>query len=453
MVIHYQAFREELYIEHLEEAAFQYETRLSWLHDPQIGWQDLEDIDHAIEVHIDALLVGEKLGLKVCIENLEDAEASVLHVIVRVFCRYRLIDRLSHLWTLFDFDDEEKVTAVADALKWECPQQWFPPLLKVFAKKRKANMFAVLVPSIAYQSRESGEHLLTALEHANSEDIAGIIWAISHCERNIQAACVGKLMPFINNDDEKIVEKAVTALMMMGESNVLTQGHKYFMQMPIVFAIGGGVKDSEKLIALAKTDAADEACLMALGLSGNLDSVPVLLAYLKHPDLGAIAAQALQLITGASLYQEKHEKDVVEKDELFDHEIQAFEKGELPKNIDGNPYGVEVRELATEKKIWSDWLQDNKNTFTKGTRYRNGRPFSVMELVNNLIDNQSSFSLRQYAYEELVIRYGLDTPFAADDLIYKQQDHINNMYFWAQSNQQTFVEGRWYFGGKQMIDA
>ncbi|WP_086931505.1 hypothetical protein [Agarilytica rhodophyticola] len=451
MVIHYQAFREELYIEHLEEAAFQYETRLSWLHDPQIGWQDLEDIDQAIEMHIDALLVGEKLGLKVCVESLADAEASTLHVIVRVFCRYRLIDRLSHLWTLFDFDDEDKVSAVADALKWECPQQWFPSLLKVFGKKRKANMFPVLVPSIAYQSRQSGEHLLTALDNAEEENLPQILWAISRCERNIQKQATTKLLPFSKHDDAQIVARAVLALMMMGDAKVLNQSHAHFTSMPMMFAIGGSIKDSEKLIALAKTDAADEQCLMALGVAGNLDAVPVLLAYLKHEELGASAAQAMQLITGAGLYEDKHEADEVEQDELFEHELEDFAKGELPKNIDGHPFGVEVRQLITKKAPWAAWLDQHKSQFTKGLRYRNGRPFSPMELVNNLIDNQSPFSLRQCAYEELVIRYGIDIPFAPDELIYRQQDCINKMYFWAQSNQQVFVDGKWYFDSKEII--
>jgi len=55
-------FSTGIYQEHLEEASFLYEQRLSLFDDPEITWLDIEDF----EAHIDGLVVGEDLALLVC---------------------------------------------------------------------------------------------------------------------------------------------------------------------------------------------------------------------------------------------------------------------------------------------------------------------------------------------------------------------------------------------------
>ena len=55
MALHAKDFREELYVEHLEEAAYLYETRCHWLIDADVSWLDLEENDTRIEAHLDAL--------------------------------------------------------------------------------------------------------------------------------------------------------------------------------------------------------------------------------------------------------------------------------------------------------------------------------------------------------------------------------------------------------------
>lgn len=448
MALHDRYFLEELYTEHLEEAAFQYETRLNWLSDEEIAWQDLDDLDNYLEAHLDALVVGDKFALDFCLDNLDDADASILHVMVRLFCRHQRIDCLSKVWLNFDFDDTEKGVAVADALKWECPESWFPSLLKVFSGP-KTEMYNILAPSVAYRSRDTGEALLSALSKAREDSLANIIWAVSRCEKNIKQEAIKILAPYLKKDE--LVSQTVIALMMMGESKALAQCEPFFTVLPIAFSLGGGLSHSRKIIEILKGGGADEESILAAGLSGNLEAVAPLLTYLKHPDHANTAAEALQLMTGANLYIEEHVADKVEEDELFDHEIEAFKQGELPKNIDGNPFGVEVRKLSIDKDVWLQWFQENKQQFVKGKRYRNGRLFSPAELLNNLLSNQSSFELREYAYEELVIRYGMDIQFAADDLIYKQQAQLNEIHQWVHKSQSLFPAGRWLFAGQELL--
>ena len=50
-------FETELYQEHLEEASFLYEQRLTLFDDIEITWLDIEDFEERFEAHIDALVV------------------------------------------------------------------------------------------------------------------------------------------------------------------------------------------------------------------------------------------------------------------------------------------------------------------------------------------------------------------------------------------------------------
>jgi hypothetical protein len=56
--------------------------------------------------------------------------------------------------------------------------------------------------------------------------------------------------------------------------------------------------------------------------------------------------------------------------------------------------------------------------------------------------------VRQLAYEELVIRYGIDVPFETDMLVLQQQLALAKYSEWMKVNGSRFKEGGWYFAGK-----
>lgn len=448
MAINNKVFRQELYIEHLEEASYLYETRVAWLVDDEVGWQDLERIDETIEAHIDALMVGEELALAACIESLAEADFATLHAIVRVFCRHRLIEHLAKLWGEFDFDDQEKIRAVADALKWECPPEWFPHLLAVFKGARK-DMFPVLAPSVAYCNMRPDSTFLQALERTAPEHLATMIRAISLTTETPQL-CSAKLAQYVNHVDEKVAAEAAYALLRLGYSQVVDQCRAWIKRLPHVVVLGGQGHDVQLLLQLASTGVADGDCLIALGLCGDPQAVPILLGYLKHPDYAPMAALGLQLISGANLYDDIHVPDPVTEDELFEEEVAPFKEGQLPPNIDGNPYGSEVSQLSINQDAWSAWFEKNKQAFNAGIRYRNGRVLSPAELVVNLIDNQMPYSIRELVYQELIIRYKLDIPFESDDLISRQKLALNAIHKWAGSDARRFNDGGWYFAGQSV---
>lgn len=451
MAINLKQFLHELYEEHLEEAAFHYESRCAWLQDKEIGWQDLIDHDVSMEAHLDALVVGTTTALNICIDSLGEAEFSQLHIIVRLFCRHQSIDNLAKLWIDFDFDDAEKIQAIADALKWECPQQWLPHLLHVFSTD-KVDMFPVLAPAVAYHSRHSGQALLSALTSCKDEHLTVMVWAISCCDKSIKNICINEIRPLLTHQDIELVEQVAKTLLIMGDETVIDQCHDKVARLPYIYALSGGKSANQMLLRLAKEGIADGDSLMALGLSGDISAVPNLLAYLKHPDYAEMAAQALQLFSGANLYGNVHIAEKVEEDELFENEVEDFKMGVLPKNIDGNPFGDEIQQLSLDQQLWQSWFQQHKDQFVEGLRYRNGQLMTPGEILNGLVSNQTPYKIRQFLYEELRINYDVNIAFNADDLVYMQKNQLNEIYQWVEQNKASFKPGSWYFNGTEILD-
>lgn len=446
MAIHYQAFREELYIEHLEEAAFQYETRTNWLRDKEIGWQEVQQVDTALEAHLDALMVGETLAVKVCLNALEDADPSTLHVIVRILCRHKLIDRLNKLWSDFDFEDQEKVNAVADALKWECPVDWLPEFVKVYSSG-KTELFPVFAQAIAHKGRDNAELLLSAVPKLDDEAKKTVIEASRLCDKKNKQNYSAALTSICSTEKTDDLQEALITSLVYGHIKPLVANQALLEKLPLAFALAGNASHAKMLTATAQKGTASEDALFALGLLGSLESVPSLLGYLKHPDYAPTAALALNLITGASLYEDVHTPDDVEEAELFEHELEAYAKGELPKNIDGVPYGGEVHQLTLNPALWQQWLEQNKQNFQTGQRYRNGKLYSPRELLSNLVNNQTPFRIREFAHYELMARYGLDVVFVPDELIHTQQRQLNLLHQMLQSGGFP-PDGTWCFQGK-----
>jgi hypothetical protein len=82
-----RAFLIEPYGEYFEEASFLYEQRLSLFEDLEVSWEDIGDFEERFEAHIDGLVVGDELALKVCQTQASEGDVGERHAALRVFCR------------------------------------------------------------------------------------------------------------------------------------------------------------------------------------------------------------------------------------------------------------------------------------------------------------------------------------------------------------------------------
>jgi uncharacterized protein (TIGR02270 family) len=450
MAVSIRQFNIELYEEHLEEASFLYEQRLSLLDDPEITWKDLTEFEDRFEAHIDALVVGEEVALEVCRTQAQEGDFGELHAAVRVFCRQHKGDFVAEAWRDLDSEDLERSKAIGDALRDECHNNWQQSLTPIF-QRDYFNLIPVAAPVFGYRRFKAEEALLHALNKAPANILPSVIWALG---RVGEQATHEALLPLLEHSDDAVRAAAAQSLLRFGEAEVISRivPRAPFDNWPVTaLGLGGGRNASNVLLERVKRGGADNDCLIALGLLGNLSAVKALYSSLANEDLARSAATGLYLITGAEVYEEIFVPEEIDEDELFEEELEAYRKeGKVPTKPDGEPFGESIRRLSQNPQDWENWLRENKSRFNPNSRYRVGKPYSPACLLETLMSETSPYRARQLAIEELKIRYDADFPIEADMPVVMQEKILPQIAQWVQSNEARFQPGAWYFAGRPM---
>lgn len=440
-------FANDLYLEHLSEASFLYEQRLTLVDDPEIIRLDIKDFEDRFEPHIDGLVVGEELALEICKQQGDFGE---LHAAVHVFYRQNRKDLVLEVIEGLDPEDAEKISAVSDALKYELPASWQNEFIQMLSNGDQ-KLTPIIARVAGYQRLAVGKELFQALQKNDLASLAVITWALGRIrEKDI---CAILLRNYLQHEEESICAESALALLRMGEQTVLdqclqnVQSHNWPL-LPL--GLGGSRSSVPVLMNRASTDMISADCLISLGLLGNITSIDMLLAHLTNDTLAESAAIALNLITGAELYEEAFIPEVIDEDELFEEELEDFKKGKVPTRPDGKPFVTTITRLSQKPEDWQQWWTENKKWFTPNVRYRNGKPYSPACLLENLESEKSPNKVRKLAYEELVIRYDIDFPFETDMFVIEQKKAIAKYAEWIKANEARFQPGKWYFNGQLM---
>jgi uncharacterized protein (TIGR02270 family) len=423
MALNDEAFHKELYVEHLEEGAFQYATRIAWFSDDEVGWQDSERLELAIEAHLDALVVGGDQALRVCLDLLPNADFDQLFMIVLLLCRLRSTQNLAQLWQSFDFADDQKLRAVRDAFLWECPPEWAAHIGKVF-ESSNAGLYPVLAPCLPRLRLSIGAAYPRAMTKVAANHLPIMLAALPLLPDARQLS--PNLQTLIDHHEISIAEAAILASLLLGQRSALARCRAESQSFPLHLVVAGELDEARRILTLAEAGNANADCLLALGLWGNPGSAPVLLRYLPHENYGAMAAYALHLITGAPLFETARDSEQVTEDELFEHELDDFQQGNLPPVFAGD----DIEKLSRDPVRWQEWLVSNSAHFQAGQRYRLGELATPAVMVQQLIDNRTPNRIRQWVYLELVLRYGLDVTFDPRDTVARQQESLRSIYQW-----------------------
>jgi uncharacterized protein (TIGR02270 family) len=440
-------FAWNIYLEHLEEASFLYEQRLTLFDDPEITWLDIEDFEDRFEPHIDGLVVGEELALEVCREQAIEGDFGELHAAVRVFCRQKRLELLQEVVDKLDPEDEESIQAICDALRYELPVEWEGEFVQKLMGDSPVLM-QVVTKLIGYRRINNADTLLQTLQNCNLETSISVVWALGRLRE--QKARVPLFNGYLQSGDESVRSAAALTLLRIGEPQAVTY---CLCQAPTqnwpLLSIGLGGSQSAVPVLLEK--AAKEAsfdCLISLGLLGDVKAIESLLARLTSAEFAEPAAMALNLITGAELYEEVFIPDEIDEDELFEEELEKYRQGEAPARPDGEPFGITITRISEKPEDWHNWWKENKSRFDSKIRYRNGKAYSPACLLENLESEKSPHRVRQLAYEEFVIRYGIDFPFETDMFVTDQKQALAKYTEWIEANASQFKPGKWYFAGQ-----
>jgi len=442
-------FETELYQEHLEEASFLYEQRLTLFDDPEITWPDIEDFEERFEAHIDALVVGEEPALNVCKAQAIEGDFGELHAAVRVFCRQNRLDFVQECLEALDPEDTERVQAISDALNHELSAEWRDEFIRILSEADQ-RLIPVAAKLIGYRRLSSGKELLHALQQNNSQAVSNIIWSIGRVREQYARALL--FNKYLKHEDESVCSATALALLRIGDPQTLDHclHSTHSGNWPLLpLGLGGSRSTAAVLIESATNNKTSADCLIALGLLGDVSAVETLLSDLGNADLAESAAMALNLITGAEIYEEVFIPEEIDEDELFEEELEKLKRGESLYPPGEEP-GTTITRLSQKLEDWQNWWVENKSHFIPGISYRNGKPYSPACLLENLESEKSPRIVRQMAYEELVIRYGIDFPFETDMLVSQQKQAIAKYAEWIKANGGHFQEGNWYFAGKLM---
>jgi len=447
MAVSIRNFLAELYQEYLEEASFLYSQRLNLLNGPEISWLDIEAFENRFEAHIDGLIVGEGQALEICKQRAAEGDSGELHAAVRVFCRQDRKDLFLESLDGLDPDDDEKMAALCDALKCELPENWHGDLGAMLTSgDMKLIRLAAVV--LGYRRMDAGEDLIRVLRERASIPPAEVVWALGRLKEREAGSPLFSILATPGDSDRY---DTALSLLRIGEQKALDKclgliESEDWVYIPI--GLAGGRSAVKPLLEAASMDGPSGDCLIALGLLGDISAVEMLLPKLSDERFAESAALALDLITGAQLYEEAFIPEEIDEDELFEPELEAYRKGEPPLRPDGRPYGTTVKRLSQNPDDWAEWWVRNKPGFSPDLRYRKGAPYAPATLLQSIAHPESPYALRQLAYEELVIRYGVDFAFEANMPVAQQKNIIPDMQRWTASASGRFKDGVWYFAGR-----
>jgi hypothetical protein len=161
---------------------------------------------------------------------------------------------------------------------------------------------------------------------------------------------------------------------------------------------------------LANKDASPEQIndvLLALGLLGLPETITVLLPYLQQPDYAENAAMALQVMTGADLFEEVFIPEKTDPDSLYPEEREKYERGE-PLYPEGEEPGAKINRVCQQFELWQQWHNEHKAQFVDDQRYRYGQVITAQVLLDAVKADKTPHRIRAFIVDELAIQFRVD---------------------------------------------
>jgi hypothetical protein len=422
-----KAFLIELYREYLEDASFLYDQRRALLADPEISWRDLDSFDERLEACLDGLVVGGDLGIDVCKDRLENGDAGEVYAAIRVLCRQGRKETVLETRNKLTPDEPERLIAIADALKQDCPEAWLDDLAELdFAGERGDAQLMLFARIVGHRRwKRAAAKLAGALPNAGPEAIPEILWAMG---RTGSAETRRVLTAHLKDANERVRQSAADALLSLHDSSVgsLLSAAKEPWAMRITALAGGEAKSA---IAYGTTPAPDASAetILALGLNGKVRVVPILLNSLGMSKQPAACAQALDLILGAGV-----------RETVFVPEPKAADSNGPDSSPelrpDGKPYGSTITRLAFDPNSWRKWWEEYGRNFDPSIRYRLGRTWSLDAVLATIEQDYMPWTIRQWCVQEFRMHSGYDWDFEIDMPVAQQLTALSAARSWIRAN-------------------
>jgi hypothetical protein len=368
------------------DASWLYEQRQNFLKDPHYIWSQLKPFESRLDKTLDALVCSDESVDLFCISHAFYGDVGDLFTSAFVLAKRHGLSSIQSIISDMDIENSAMRAAIVDAANMALNKEDINTLFNKFYIENTPYMLEMAAKIAGYHRLNVSELLIESLKKLI------VIENISTHESLIQSlfTALGQvpylpdsssdlnfLEGYIDNglSDETLQILAIMLLKKKQYSpikNRVNQLEKHsWLILPV--ALIGNTTAIPHLLELLNKDKIKQTnqALLALGFLGCPEVCETLIQYLALAEFSKNASMALQLITGADLYEDVFIPDEIDPDELFPDELARYNDG-LPIYKEGEEPGVKVRRVSQSINTWRRWLNNNIKNFKHDDRCRFG---------------------------------------------------------------------------------
>jgi uncharacterized protein (TIGR02270 family) len=373
---------ENVYEEHLHEAAFLWTQWEQALRDARFTLTEVAVREERLLAHLDALVLGGEPVTEALLKPaLEGEDPGEVFAAAFALVAQPSPSTLDAVLSRVPASPASVLPALRRALELSGSETLVPALVTRL-KDSESAMVALALEVLAFREAVPAGIALELLGHPEGGVAAAALRALGGVPRN-GGAC--DVMPWLADSRPEVRWAAVESGLLSGSraaweacrGEIERQGPSLHEAL-VVLALCGDDKDVEWLLGLAQDEAVRADALWALGFTGRVAAAEVCLELMgPGAALARLAGEAFSAITGLKLEGPYVEESGGEEDSLPPLEDEDLDADLNPKPEDSLPVPARAAVVG-----W--WLQARKH-FARDRRYLAGRPFSGAALLEALV--------------------------------------------------------------------
>jgi hypothetical protein len=416
-------FNYNIYNDIYIEVSWLYEQHLGFLESPLYQWANLEPFEIRLNNFLDALINHDGLIDDFCLEHAFDGDIGDLFTAVSVLAKRKGLPAIKILLNDTSLNDLAMRTAIIDAVNYSLSEDDLICLVNELVDFGNPVAIEMAAKIASFHQLDFSDVLTLYLKQLDKDGDLDSHELLLHASLTALTPALDKNT--LSVDDltffASLIEKKLTDEVLQIIAITLLKAKYYepikdrtnqlsnYSWLILPISLLGNLSAKSFLLDLLVEDAPEQTkeALIALGLIGSSDTISTLIHYLATEDFAEKASIALQLITGADLYEDAFIPDEIDPDELFPDELARYEKGE-PVYPEGEEPGIKVHRISQDEYIWQQWLENNSSKFSSTNRYRFGRVISLPSLLEALKKPDTPIFIRNLIVDEIALQYGIE---------------------------------------------
>ena len=379
--------------EHIEEADFLWQQRKNALSDRAYNLGDLAELEERLFAHLDGLALGGNDAWKLLEPKLSSGEEGEVFTAAFVALDSNDSSMIDLVQKNFSDAEGNVINGICYAFKHTMNPDVENILLPLLNSDNVCNL-AAIIDSLSFRRVPiDADKLQTFLHNKDPRIVTATLRAVGRLRIRQFLEEAERLL---DNEVIEVRREAVKTGLLLGSRKALDvcrsmvasciEGADQFIEYP---GLMGMADDVNILMTALKNPILVRNAVKALGLTGNISTIELLIQCASEPKLSRLAGESFRRITGVNL----------EKGKLISEKLQEPKTSSLPEEeFEMDP--DEDLPFPDHEKL-TEWWRSNSAKFDKRVRYRNGQPYSYEVLIDIL--KNGILPYRHYAAFELAL--------------------------------------------------